>query len=89
MISRFGGIEFSVPMPKTEFVRLAEKYPDLPMEREADGTVTIMSPVKKGTGRREFNLSGVRKFRVKPDMLLAERACAEDGDFYFRCHAKA
>lgn len=57
-VARYGPLELQHPLPKAEFVALAEKNPDLMMEREADGTVTIMSPVKKGSGEREFNLAG-------------------------------
>ncbi len=58
MLTNFGAAEFAMPISKMEFISLAEKFPNLQMEREADGTLSIMSPVKKGTGRREFNLSG-------------------------------
>lgn len=53
---RYGPVELRTPLSKTEFAALAERYPDLPMEREADGTVIVMSPVKKGSGRRESRL---------------------------------
>ncbi len=55
----YGPIELQRPLTKAEFVALTERYPDLGMEREKDGTTTIMSPVKKGSGRREFNLNGL------------------------------
>ncbi len=54
----YGPVELHRSLSKTEFTELAEHYPDLGMEREKNGTTTIMSPVKKGSGRREFNLSG-------------------------------
>lgn len=57
--ARYGPLELQRPLSKAEFVALAEKNPGLMMEREADGTVTIMSPVKKGSGKREFNLAGL------------------------------
>ncbi len=55
----YGPVELHRSLSKTEFTALAEHYPDLGMEREKNGTTTIMSPVKKGSGRREFNLSGL------------------------------
>lgn len=53
---RYGPVELQKPMSKAEFAELAARYPDLPMEREANGTVIVMSPVKKGSGRRESRL---------------------------------
>ena len=54
----YGPVELQRPLSKEEFTALAERYPDLNMEREASGTVTVMSPVKKGSGNREFKLGG-------------------------------
>lgn len=59
MVANFGPIDLGLPMSKSDFVSLSERFPDLRMEREPDGFVSIMSPVKKGSGRREFNLSGL------------------------------
>lgn len=36
-----------------EFREMAERYPDLRMEREQNGKIRIMSPVKAGSGKRE------------------------------------
>lgn len=58
-VSRLGAISFDEPMSKEQFILLAERFPDLRMEREADGKVLIMSPVKKGSGRRESRLFGL------------------------------
>jgi Uma2 family endonuclease len=55
----YGPVELQRPLSKEEFTALAERYPDLGMEREANGTVTVMSPVKKGSGSREFKLNGL------------------------------
>lgn len=52
----YGPVELQKPLSKAEFAALAERYPDLAMEREANGTVTVMSPEKKGSGRRESRL---------------------------------
>jgi hypothetical protein len=35
----------------------------------------------------EFHLAGSGEFRVNADMILTQRARAEDGDFDLRCHA--
>ncbi len=58
-VARLGAISFDEPMNKAQFTLLAEQFPDLRMEREADGKVIIMSPVKKGSGRRESRLFGL------------------------------
>jgi Uma2 family endonuclease len=52
----FGPIELQRPLSKEEFLQLVGQHPDLRMEREPNGTTTIMSPVKKGTSRRENQL---------------------------------
>jgi len=53
---RYGPVELQTPLSRAEYLALTERYPDLQMERERNGTVTIMSPVKKGSGRRESRL---------------------------------
>jgi len=58
-VVRLGAISSDEPMSKEQFIRLSERFPDLRMEREADGKVLIMSPVKKGSGRRESRLFGL------------------------------
>lgn len=40
-----------------EFKALSERYPDLRMEREQNGKIRIMSPVKAGSGKRENKAS--------------------------------
>ncbi|MFN0036934.1 MAG: Uma2 family endonuclease [Saprospiraceae bacterium] len=59
LVRQFGPLEFQQSFSKEAFVSLAERFPDLQMEREADGKVLIMSPVKKGSGRRESRLHGL------------------------------
>lgn len=49
---RYGPVELQKPLTKAEFAELAERYPDLSMERDVNGNVIVMSPVKKGSGRR-------------------------------------
>ena len=36
-----------------EFTTLAEHFPNVRMEREKNGKVTLMCPVKKGSGSRQ------------------------------------
>ena len=38
---------------KQEFLKIASRYPDLQIEREKDGKISVMSPVKTGSGFRE------------------------------------
>ena len=52
----YGPITMHAPLSRTDFATLAGRYPDLQMEREVDGIVSVMSPVKKGSGRRESTL---------------------------------
>ncbi|MEK7257359.1 MAG: Uma2 family endonuclease [Bacteroidota bacterium] len=51
-----GEIEIARPLSLEEFANLATEYPDYRMERESDGKVTIMSPVKRKTGKREASV---------------------------------
>lgn len=48
------------PMPYTheDFERLAVAYPDLRIERTAEGELIIMPPAGGGSGRRNFRVSG-------------------------------
>lgn len=52
----FGPIELQRPLSKQAFLALAERHPNLRMERASNGTTTLMSPVKKGSSRRENRL---------------------------------
>ena len=45
-------------MSLADFTRFCETYPDLIVERERNGKVTVMSPVKSGSGENEGHLSG-------------------------------
>lgn len=40
-------------LTRQHFIDLASKYPELQMERESNGNITIMAPVKGGGGIRE------------------------------------
>ncbi len=42
---------------KEEFMDLADRYPDLQLEREKSGKIIVMTPVKAGSGRRESIVS--------------------------------
>lgn len=43
-------------LSREEYLRICERYPDLHIERDKNGTITVMSPVKRGTGKREISL---------------------------------
>lgn len=45
------------PYTSEEFALLTEAYPDLRMERTAEGEVIIMPPTKTGTGRKNFRIA--------------------------------
>ena len=46
-------------LSREEYLKVCERFPDLHIEREKNGTITVMSPVLKGTGRRESALHGL------------------------------
>jgi len=48
-----GRITLEKTLSKEEFTTLSARFPDLQMEREANGKTNVMSPVKKGSGKRE------------------------------------
>ena len=48
-----GPVILQNPLSREEFIRYSSRFPELRMERDADGRVTIMTPVKKGSGKRE------------------------------------
>ena len=56
LVLHYGPIELQSPLSRDTFVALAEYYPDLRMERETNGITTIMSPVKRGSSKRESAL---------------------------------
>lgn len=56
MVATYGPIVFEQPLSKEQFINLAERYPDLQMERDKNGKTSIMSPVKKVSGKRESTL---------------------------------
>ena len=56
LVLQFGAVEFQNPLSRETFLALAERYPDLAMERDKNGITTIMSPVKRGSGKRESTL---------------------------------
>ena len=52
-IAEWGPLFLDKPLSRAEFIALSARYPELRMEREASGKITIMSPVKGGSGNRE------------------------------------
>lgn len=53
----YGPVELQRPMTREAFAELTERYPNLAVERNADGVVTMMAALKKGSGRRENRLN--------------------------------
>lgn len=54
----YGPIQLEGPFSVAEFISLYLKFPELQMEREKNGKVTIMTPVKRGSGKRKSILNG-------------------------------
>lgn len=52
-LAELGPLILEEPLSREKFAWLSARYPDLRMERENTGKVTIMSPVKFGSGNRE------------------------------------
>lgn len=52
-IVRISPILLDRSFSKKEFQEISGNYPELQMERETDGKIRIMSPVKAGSGSRE------------------------------------
>ncbi len=52
-IADYGPLILDKPLSKEEFIALSARFPELRMEREKSGKITIMSPVKFGSGTRE------------------------------------
>lgn len=50
---KYGPVTLHTPMSIAEFYTFQANFPELQMEREKNGKVIIMSPVKKGSGKRE------------------------------------
>jgi Uma2 family endonuclease len=59
LVLTLGTLHSERPLSKAEFVLLAERFPELRIERESTGKITVMPPVKKGTGKRESTLHGL------------------------------
>jgi len=59
LVLQLGPLEFQQPFTKAAFTSLSERYPDLLMEREADGKIVVMPPLKRGSGRSASWLLGV------------------------------
>ncbi|MCB0552208.1 MAG: Uma2 family endonuclease [Phaeodactylibacter sp.] len=56
-ILRMGGELTVKGLSRQQFITLSEQYPGLRMEREKNGNISIMTPVKGGSGFRENRLS--------------------------------
>lgn len=56
LVARFGVMHSESGFSKEEFEKLSAEFPQLRMERESDGKILVMSPVKPGSGRREVSL---------------------------------
>ncbi len=56
-ILRMGGELTVKGLSRDQFITLSEQYPDLRMEREKNGNIIILTPVKGGSGFRENRLS--------------------------------
>lgn len=54
---KYGAFESQVPLSKQDYLGLTELFPDLHIEREANGIISVMSPLKKGSGKRENRLN--------------------------------
>jgi Uma2 family endonuclease len=59
LATQYGPIELQRSLSKEEFVAIADHNPNLRMEREPNGNVTIMSPIKRGTSKRESTLNSL------------------------------
>lgn len=56
-ITEWGGEVLVKGLRKDQFYQLTARHPELLMEREKNGDIRIMTPVKGGSGLRENNLS--------------------------------
>lgn len=54
-IVELGTVVLQKKMPLDAFLAIANAYPNLNFEREKNGKVTIMSPVKFGSGKKELH----------------------------------
>ncbi len=62
----FGGVCTIEGLSKEHFNQLTARYPELQMERESNGNINIMAPIKGGSGIRENKLSyRVRHWRME------------------------
>ena len=53
---KYGPVVLQNSLTREEFIDLSTRFPDLRMEREADGRVIVMTPVKKGSGKKESSV---------------------------------
>ena len=65
----FGGSCTIEGLSKEQFMHIAMLYPELQMERDSNGNINIMAPIKGGSGIREDRLS----FRVRQWRMLTQK----------------
>ncbi len=53
----FGPMTLHSSIDLDRFLKMASRYPDLRLEREKNGKVIIMTPVKRGSGKRESRVN--------------------------------
>ena len=46
-------------LSREEYLKVCERFPNLHIEREKNGTITVMSPVKRLSGKHEVSLMGL------------------------------
>jgi Uma2 family endonuclease len=76
------------PMSREEFIALSDRYPEWQMEREGNGKIIIMTPVKKGSGKRESIVLiyvGMWVFQNKEGEVFSPSTGIELPDGSIRC----
>lgn len=58
LLADYGDITFATPMKMEAFLALAERFPELKMERSERGEVTVMSPIKSASSENEGHFFG-------------------------------
>lgn len=58
ILANYGDLTFANPMAMEDFVKLAERFPELKMERSENGNVTIRSPIKSASSENEGHVFG-------------------------------
>lgn len=58
LLANYGDVTFATPMEMDAFLALAERFPELKMERSDRGEVTVMSPIKSASSENEGHVFG-------------------------------